>query len=155
MNKKIVEEFLRESNAIEGVFGEEALTDALAAWQYLIGKDVMTKAVVLETHRILMARQDLEKKYKGAFRDIDVYIGGKKAMNPAIVGAMVGDWCARTMKKPNAKVLHVFYEKIHPFVDGNGRTGRMLMNWTRLKRTKEGILVIRNAQKGEYYKWFR
>lgn len=157
MNQKKVEDFLRESNAIEGVFGDEALEDALAAWRYAIGQDTLTKAVVLETHRLLMKRQDLEDKYKGVFRDIDVYIGRNKAVNPAIVSIMVGDWCARTNKKGklDAKWLHVLYERIHPFVDGNGRTGRIFLNWTRIKRNKDGILVIKNAEKGEYYKWFR
>ncbi len=157
MNQKKVTEFLRESNAIEGVFDEEALQDAQTAWDYLITQHRMTPDVVLETHRLLMVRQPLEDKYKGAFRDIDVFVGRKKMVSPHIVRMMVGDWCARTMhhNDVDAKALHVFYEHIHPFVDGNGRTGRMFLNWTRLNRTKEGILVIKNAEKSAYYEWFR
>lgn len=157
-SKKLIEEFLRESNAIEGVFDEESLADALDAWKYLIAQDTLNKAVVLETHRRLMKHQKLEAKYKGAFRDIDVYIGGKKAMKPSIVELMVGDWCARTMdyrQSPDAKALHVHYERIHPFVDGNGRTGRMFWNWTRVKKNRQEIMVIKNTEKSEYYKMFR
>jgi fido (protein-threonine AMPylation protein) len=49
---------------------------------------------------------------------------------------------------------HVRFEHIHPFVDGNGRLGRMLMNW---QRKQEGldILVIEDAKKHEYYEWFK
>ena len=36
--KKEIKEFLLESNAIEGVHGEEALEDALRAWNYISDK---------------------------------------------------------------------------------------------------------------------
>lgn len=29
---------------------------------------------------------------------------------------------------------HIGFERIHPFVDGNGRTGRMLLNYFLLER---------------------
>ena len=48
---------------------------------------------------------------------------------------------------------HVKFESIHPFVDGNGRTGRLLMNWIRIKIGLP-ILVIKESEKFEYYKWF-
>ena len=52
-----------------------------------------------------------------------------------------------------AKASHIAYERIHPFIDGNGRTGRMFMNWQRLKAGLP-ILVIKEKEKQEYYKWF-
>lgn len=49
---------------------------------------------------------------------------------------------------------HIVFEEIHPFVDGNGRTGRMLMNWQRLDNNLN-ILTIWNKEKSAYYKWFK
>lgn len=150
--------FLRESNAIEGVFDEESFEDSVAAWEYLIQENTLNKGSILEAHALLMKRQGIEERYKGHFRDCDVYVGDRKGVAPAVVSLMIGDWAARTMNsnmKLDSKRLHVLYEYIHPFIDGNGRTGRMFMNWTRVKLFDEPILIIKADERGEYYKWFK
>ncbi|MCL1991027.1 MAG: Fic family protein [Defluviitaleaceae bacterium] len=44
---------------------------------------------------------------------------------------------------------HIEFEKIHPYSDGNGRTGRMLMNFLLLK-TDHYPLIIKGAQRTAY-----
>lgn len=157
-----VKEFLKESNAIEDVYGEDSLKQAERAWEYLVEQDKLTAFVIQKAHWYLMEHQLLEEKYKGHFRDVAVWIGGKKAIHYSLVPSFMEVWLedvATSVLVPgkgggNIKVDHVEFEKIHPFVDGNGRIGRMLMNWERVK-VGLPILVIKESEKRDYYKWFK
>jgi Fic family protein len=49
-----------------------------------------------------------------------------------------------------AALLHIIFVGIHPFIDGNGRTSRLLLN---LELMKNGYppIVIRNENRIKYY----
>ena len=158
--------FLDESNRIEGVYDGQSMDDAIKAWQYLIKQDVLNIDVVLKTHKILMRRQKLDPKYIGKFRDINVGIQRngvivKKFIDPKLVAGSMNSWLFLANSAKSAKYVeewikqaHQQYINIHPFVDGNGRTGRMFMNWSRVKMGLP-LLIICEEDKQEYYKWFK
>lgn len=157
----IEKEFLQESNEIEGVYDFDSLQQAIYAWEFLCEQEELTTGVILKTHKILMLHQNLLPNEKGYFRSCQVFIGGREAGCWMDVPEKMTDWCKDAMasvKVPGKngkqiKIDHVEYERIHPFVDGNGRTGRMFMNWQRVKAGLP-ILVIKASQRQKYYKWF-
>lgn len=172
-SEKELEEFLRESNAIEGKHSDECLHWAKNAWEYLYERDAdreMSVAVVRDVHRALMQPREsfddihLWPHWAGELRNGDVYIGGKPAMFAKHVIKNLEHWCME-MNKPRdlqppaleelSKQLHVEYEKIHPFFDGNGRTGRMFMNWWRLKQGLPLLIIHTGEEQWDYYQWFR
>ncbi|HTW41107.1 MAG TPA: Fic family protein [Solirubrobacteraceae bacterium] len=103
--------------------------------------DEITVDLLLELHRRLLAGTRLEA-YGGSFRQVQNWIGGSD-YNPCsadyvpppheLVPDLMEDLCAfcNTEDLPavaQAAVAHAQFETIHPFVDGNGRTGRVIIH---------------------------
>lgn len=168
--EKQVKEFLKASNAIEGVYDTDSFNQAMLAWDFLYNQSELTIGVVLKTHKILMLNQPLQPDERGYFRKCEVRIGNRFGLNAILVPEAMEKWVANTdarmlhyKKAPvpmvtfadTLKDLHVEYEKIHPFVDGNGRTGRMFLNWCRAKSQLPLLIIHTGAEQQEYYKWFR
>lgn len=156
-------EFLKESNAIEGVFDADSLEQAANAWYYLLAQKKIDLSVIKQTHKILMRDQPLPTYEKGNLRKVTVYIGGRQAMPSHELKEALLMWSFRMNKvwpgrvdlETVSKELHVEYEKIHPFTDGNGRTGRMFMNWFRLKHGLPLLIIHTGEEQYDYYGWFR
>lgn len=165
INEDVVD-FLRESNNIEDEWDDDSLAQAIYAWNYAISQDKMTPDVVLKTHKILMLHQKLLPTERGYFRKVPIYIGGHEAKPWFVVPELIENWCnevnfLQEHKEELKKQLiedsiqghHITYEGIHPFVDGNGRTGRIFMNWQRIKAGLP-IDIIKEKEKNKYYDWF-
>ncbi len=149
-------EFLEQSNYIEGVFDDNSFDQAVKAWKYIVKQKRLTVENVLKTHAILMKNQDIPKNDKGAFRVVGVIIGNREGLPWPLVPKVMDDWIYWANESRSAarvKEDHIKYEHIHPFIDGNGRTGRIFMNWQRVK-AGFSILVIKEEERFEYYKWF-
>ena len=104
-------------------------------------EDEITVGALLELHRRLLAGTRLEL-HGGRFRQVQNWIGGS-AYNPCSadyvppppeeVPDLMEDLCAfcNTDDLPavaQAAIAHAQFETIHPFVDGNGRTGRAIIH---------------------------
>jgi fido (protein-threonine AMPylation protein) len=83
--------------------------------------------------------RNLDKNIAGKIREVPVYIGGEERnQSKEDILISLNDWlkgCYHT--EEDIRQLHIWFEKIHPFVDGNGRVGRILLNIQRRRRTKK------------------
>lgn len=147
--------FLTQSNYIEGEDGN--IEQPVRAWEYLLTQSELTHTNICKAHKILMLDKDYPppRGYYRSVPQIDVWIGGKhKAWG--LVDPLMNNWMldhAKADKEDSIIAAHIAFEHAHPFVDGNGRIGRIILNWQRVKAGLP-ILIIHEAQKWAYYDWF-
>jgi Fic family protein len=101
----------------------------------------LSNRLIREMHEQLLARGRGSEKQPGEFRRSQNWIGGTRPGNahfvpppPSLVDALMSA-LERTFYEPAAQypvlvtaaLAHVQFEAIHPFLDGNGRIGRLLI----------------------------
>jgi Fic family protein len=125
-------------------------------------KEEISKKFILYLHKIVVKntlKQELESQI-GVYRKVQVYIRGsewyppKSKDVPREMKNLLG-WYTKNSNILHPMILsayfHTRFERIHPFVDGNGRVGRLLMNFI-LHRNKYPMINIPNSKKHTYYK---
>jgi Fic family protein len=165
--------FIVESNHIEDERTDEAHEDALTAYGYLEGLPVSLRfscQAFRNGHWFIMNR--LNAGVAGLYRRKPVIIGDgvlgiyKPFISLELIEADmkfilidIKKSIKEDIKKPNeekeeiCKAMHIRFEHLHPFEDGNGRIGRILLNLHR-RALKLPFLVIKESEKDEYYRWF-
>ena len=95
---------------------------------------------LFELHRIL-AGEVMDQGEAGRYRTIAVRVGRYVPPPPADVSGLMFellDWWNKQSGKHSpvlsSAILHYCFEAIHPFADGNGRTGRALALWELYRR---------------------
>jgi Fic family protein len=103
-------------------------------------RSAVTHAEILKLHRI-MARAVMDQGTAGRYRTIRVNVGGYVAPPPdkvqPLMSALLMWWnigATRISPILSSAIIHHRFEAIHPFADGNGRTGRMLALWELYRR---------------------
>lgn len=143
---------IHNSNLIEGFDNEQIDKQSLAAWGWLLHIPKLDNGVVCGLQKRIVKHQlDLKPEWRGRYREIDVWIGGRKGLLPAAIHPAMGKWLEGV---GTPKEMHIEFEHIHPFVDGNGRTGRMLMWWMEIMNDQEPT-SIKFEDRQRYYDWFR
>ena len=133
------------------------LAQALDFIQELARKEtVLGERDVREMHGIVL--RGIEPENAGAYRRINVRISGTEHVPPEAIRVpesmrTFGEWLAGAKSEHPivvSAIAHAWFETIHPFVDGNGRTGRLLANLL-LMREHYPAIILRVQERGRYY----
>jgi len=139
----------------------ETLNHKKAFDRMLSYKDDLTKEFICQLHKIVVEntlRKELNDQM-GCYRNVQVFIRGRNWIpsKPEEVSKEMKSllsWYSKNKKKLHpfiiASYFHVAFETIHPFVDGNGRVGRLLMNFI-LHKNKYPMINIPSKIKFDYY----
>jgi len=159
-------EFLKHSNYIENEYSQQAFEDAELAWDYAYkNRHNINISIILGIHNRLMRR--LNCRIAGKFRNCDVWIGGnlrrfiselcfrERLKQVLFMTKLIDQTKSDNYKIEKIKKLHIDFEEIHPFEDGNGRVGRILYNINRLNNGLDLHIIHKGKEQMEYYKWFK
>lgn len=107
-----------------------------------------------ELHRLVL--QNIDDERSGRYRSARVMVAAapRQPIHPdhiATAMAELVDWVNGPAGHPVliAAAAHYRFVKIHPFFDGNGRTGRLLLNWV-LLRSGYPLTVIQASDRSRY-----
>ena len=173
-----VVEFIMESNAIEEIHipvdgylkgwknkrhdnpeidGHVKAFDEMLNWMFSDNFTKITPEHITKLHTTLM--QELLPASWYGFRTQGVQVCGRLCPPALVVKDLIQKWCDKVnaLEYPTENDIlqvHLAYEDIHPFMDGNGRSGRLLWIWLRYKYNF-GYKCFKNKTKNkEYYPLF-
>lgn len=182
LNEEFIVEYTYNSNAIEGntltlretdlvlrglTIGKKPLKDHMEAVGHKEAFDYVrdmvkdnvpiSESVIKQIHYLVLADK---KDDRGVYRKVPVHIMGAShdPVQPYLIQPKM-EQLLQNFSKSNENIVtklarfHIEFEGIHPFIDGNGRTGRLLVN---LELMKAGYppIDIKFTDRKAYYDAF-
>jgi Fic family protein len=153
---------------LEGItIGGKSVTEHLEAVNHKEGieyletiikeKKDLTEWTLKNIHQLIL--KEIDNDNAGKYRTENVTISGASHIPPnhMIISELIQKLFAEYEKEWNnyhpvikACLLHGEFVKIHPFIDGNGRTARLVLNFELMKYGYTPI-VITKERRAEYY----
>ena len=141
--------------------GGKSITEHLEATNHAAALDFVKEQIkrkpselkekdVLKIHEIILSR--ISKEDSGLYRRVPVRISGSAVVlpNPKKVQDLMDEfflWLKKETKLHAVELAaeaHYRFVTIHPFIDGNGRTGRLLMNMILMMKGFPPAIIRKN-----------
>ena len=157
--KILLEQRLSRNVSLREVFEAKNLARVIEYKRHKVKDNELNKDFILLLHRMLIG--GIDDAIAGRFRGKGEYVrvGTHIAPAPEHVERMMEDVLLEYSSDLDSYFLdriarfHLDFETIHPFCDGNGRMGRVLINFQLLKLGLPRI-IVRNKEKAIYYQAF-
>ncbi|MDY0241297.1 MAG: Fic family protein [Rhodospirillaceae bacterium] len=131
--------------------------EAIEYIEDLVGKNVkLSEYDIRSVHYLIL--KEIDSTNAGKYRNENVFIGGAKHVPPVYMNVpyemqkLIDKYQGWQGLHPvvRACFLHGEFVKIHPFVDGNGRTARLLLNFELIQSGYPPV-VIKTENRADYY----
>ena len=156
----LLEQVLSRNVSVREVFEAKNLARVTEYKRAKAKDSELSKDLILLLHQMLIG--GINDAIAGRFREQGEYVrvGTHIAPAPEHVERMIDEILVEYSSDLGSYFLdkiarfHLDFETIHPFCDGNGRLGRVLINF-QLIQLGLPRLIIRNSEKERYYQAFR
>jgi len=131
----------------------ETESHAAVFWQMLKTEEPLSGRLLLKWHKNIF--RETRPDIAGRFRNYSVRVGSYVAPDWSEVESLMEQIVTFAKQSTLNSVevaarAHYMFEKVHPFGDGNGRVGRLLMNYI-LWKNGYPMLIIEYAKRKSYY----
>lgn len=147
---EFISNFIRESNAIEGIYRKPTTKEIDATETFLKLPKITIGDLIKFVFACAPKASNGKKSIDNRLRDekgLNVSVGRHQAPEGGIeirkqldhfLQVVNGDLRTDTFNDfgRNPYLAHIKYEKLHPFLDGNGRSGRVIWLWQMFKLKK-------------------
>lgn len=123
----------------------------------IASKEPLSEWNIKNIHALIL--KEIDNQNAGKYRTENVVISGAKHIPPKHyeIGNLMQKFISEYQNNwqdyhpvVRATLLHGEFVKIHPFIDGNGRTSRLLLNFE-LMRDGYPPIIIKNEYRSKYY----
>ena len=157
--KILLEQELSRDVSLREVYEAKNLARVVDYTRNKAKESELSKKLILLIHLMLIG--GIGDEIAGRFRDDGEYVrvGNYIAPAPEKINNLIDDIISEYISDSHNYFIdkiakfHLDFERTHPFCDGNGRIGRVLMNY-QLLRLGLPRLIIRDNDKSKYYEAF-
>jgi Fic family protein len=168
--------FIYESNAIEGSRLSQREVEAIVRNQYIKkslprhevreAENAVKAFAMIQSSDFSLTQKSLKQLHETVVEGLNIPLGfkrqnivvnNKQTTDPREVRAELKKllmWYKGSKHTVHplerALIFHNRFEHIHPFTDGNGRIGRLILNWMLLK-DGYGVILFRNRNRTAYF----
>ena len=157
--KIILDMEISRNVSVREVFEAKNLARVFEYIKSKISAKNIDKEFILLLHKMLIS--NIDESIAGRFRKqyeyvrVGTYIAPAPEHVESMMDAALLEYSSRHIEYFLEKIakFHLEFEHIHPFCDGNGRIGRVLINY-QLMQLGFPSIIIRDKEKSVYYKSF-